>query len=244
MPRIHGAIVPGRCNPSFAPVWVNPSFIAERGLAAGISRLLLLARLERGQRWVDIGCGTRPYEPLFPAGTYTGLDVLSSGRPDTLKRPDVLYGGGALPFASSILDGILCTQVLEHVPHPDELLAECWRALKPGGKLILSAPFVWQEHEQPYDFFRFTSYGMDALLRQQGFACIDAVKSSGSLETLAQLASTYLATSIKLPIPGVGRLLTLFACCPLQLSGLILQGLLPDRRELFLDMLVLACKPS
>jgi SAM-dependent methyltransferase len=229
---------------TISPVWSNPSFIAERRLARSLSGIFSLLDIEGTQRWIDIGCGTRPYEGFFPAGAYIGIDVPASGRPDTLKKPDVVYDGHTLPFASGVLDGILCTQVLEHVRSPDALLDECRRVLKPGASLVLSAPFVWQEHEQPYDFFRFTSFGMNEVLQRHGFEGAQSVKSSGSLETLAQLASTYLTNSVRLPIPGFGRALTLFACCPIQIIGILLQKILPDQAELFLDMVVLARKKA
>ncbi len=229
---------------TITPVWSNPSFIAERGLVHSLSGIFSVLDVEGTQRWVDIGCGTRPYEGFFPAGAYTGIDVPASGRPDALKKPDILYDGHILPFASSALDGILCTQVLEHVRVPDTLLDECWRVLKPGASLILSAPFVWQEHEQPFDFFRFTSFGMSEMLQRHGFECVMSAKSSGSLETLAQLASTYLTNNIRVPIAGFGRALTLFACCPIQIAGMLLQKVLPDQSELFLDMVVLASKKA
>ena len=227
---------------ALVPVWANPSFIAERGLARGIGGILARLGIDTSQRWVDVGCGMRPYEVFFPAGTYVGIDVPASGRPDELKHPDLLYDGKRLPFADSALNGILSTQVLEHVPDPDVFLAECRRVLKPGAKLVLSAPFLWSEHEQPHDYFRFTSFGMGRLLAKHGFAPIKSVKSTGALEAFAQLVSTYVANSFRLPIPGFGRLLTLFVCCPVQLAGLLLQKVLPDQGELFLDVVVLAEK--
>ena len=224
------------------PVWANPSFIAESSLARGIGGIFARFGIDITQRWVDVGCGTRPYEAFFPGGVYIGIDVPASGRPDELKHPDLLYDGIQLPFADSALNGILSTQVLEHVPDPDVFLAECWRVLKPGAKLVLSAPFLWSEHEQPYDYFRFTSFGMGQLLAKHGFAQITSVKSTGTLEALAQLVSTYVINSFILPIPGFGRALTIFVCCPVQLAGLLLQKVLPDQGELFLDMVVLAEK--
>lgn len=224
------------------PVWANPSFIAERGLARGIGGIFSGLGIDTSQRWVDVGCGMRPYEAFFPDGTYVGIDVPASGRPNELKHPDLQYDGIQLPFADSALNGILSTQVLEHVPDPDIFLAECWRVLKPGAKLVLSAPFLWSEHEQPHDYFRFTSFGMGRLLAKHGFAPIKSVKSTGTLEALAQLVSTYIINSFKLPIPGFGRALTFFVCCPVQFAGLLLQKILPDQGELFLDMVVLAEK--
>jgi SAM-dependent methyltransferase len=157
-----------------------------------------------------------------------------------LKQPDYYYDGRTLPFSEGSFDGVLCTQVLEHVSHPQELLLEISRVLRPGGILILSAPFLWQEHEEPYDFFRFSSFGMRRLLSCCGLDEISMMKTTGSIETIAQAASVYVATNCSLPLKGWGRLKALLFCFPLQLGGLLWQFILPDKRQLFLDLIVVA----
>ena len=80
-----------------------------------------------------MGCGHRPYEDHFPQGCYTGVDVESSGRDYTMKIPDHLSDGLKLPFPDCTVDGVINTQVLEHVPDPSALLLEMFRVIKPGG---------------------------------------------------------------------------------------------------------------
>ena len=58
----------------------------------------------------------------------------------------------------------MCNQVLEHVFNPDDFVREIARVLKPGGALLLTVPFVWNEHEQPYDYARYSSFGLRAFL--------------------------------------------------------------------------------
>lgn len=229
-------------TPGVAPVWTNPTYIAESRLRARVGECLAGADIRAGEVWVDVGCGTRPYESLFPRGVYFGVDVPSSGRSVLEKCPDAMYDGMSLPFAASSLDGVLCTQVLEHVRDPHALLSEFKRALKAGGLLVVSAPFLWQEHEQPHDFQRFTSFGIRELLTAHGFEITRLAKSCGSLEALAQAASTYAANSIRLSVPGFGRIVTLLVCLPLQLAGIALQRILPDRGELYLDCILVARK--
>lgn len=77
---------------------------------------------------------------------------------------DMFYNGITFPIDSCSIDGVICTQVLEHVANPESLISEIERVLKPGGKLILTVPFLWQQHEKPYDFTRFTSFGLRRLL--------------------------------------------------------------------------------
>ena len=57
-------------------------------------------------------------------------------------------------------DAVLFTQVLEHVPEPARVLAELHRILRPGGTLYLTAPLVWELHELPHDYYRYTSEGL------------------------------------------------------------------------------------
>ena len=64
---------------------------------------------------------------------------------------------------------MLCNQVLEHVFNPQEFLGELGRVLARGGRLLLTVPFVWDEHEQPFDYARYSSFGLKALLEQHGF---------------------------------------------------------------------------
>ena len=125
---------------------------------------------------IDIGCGTKTYSGCFVKSNYFGLDVPTSGRLDGMKRPDVLYDGSALPFASESVDMILCTEVLEHVASPHLLLQEVRRILKDGGQALFTFPFFWGEHEVPYDFWRWTSYGSYHQFLEAGFDHVQVKK--------------------------------------------------------------------
>ncbi|CAN5263615.1 hypothetical protein BH23GEM4_BH23GEM4_11570 [soil metagenome] len=89
------------------------------------------------------------------AWNYTQLDSVAS-----LDR---------LPMRNGTFDAVLCTQTLEHLEWPREAVAEMHRVLKPGGALYLSAPMAHCEHQQPYDFFRYTSFGLRSILTHAGF---------------------------------------------------------------------------
>jgi SAM-dependent methyltransferase len=66
-------------------------------------------------------------------------------------------------------DFIIFTQVLEHLPEPGKVLAELYRVLKPCGKIFCTAPLYFPEHEIPYDFFRYTQYGLRYLFENEGY---------------------------------------------------------------------------
>lgn len=227
-------------HPLLNSILFNSIWITENRLSKFISKAIISVAIQSGDKWVDIGCGSRPYEKWFPSGSYIGVDIEDRGRPVSMKAPDFFYDAKRLPFEDGSLNGALCTQVLEHVPNPEALLSEICRVLKPGGVLILSAPFLWEEHEEPYDFFRFTSFGFRELLMRSRFETVSVQKTSGSLEAIAQILSVYVVNNLSVPIRGWMRLLTLFVCCPIQMGGLLLQRLLPDQKKLFLDCVIVA----
>jgi SAM-dependent methyltransferase len=117
---------------------------------------------------LDAGAGDSPYRPFFAHCKYEAADVC--------KRDDKAYAHvgyvcdlTAVPVEAARYDFVLCTQVLEHVPQPFEVLQEFFRVLKPGGRVWLSAPLAFEEHEVPYDFFRYTQFGMRSLFERAGF---------------------------------------------------------------------------
>lgn len=134
----------------------EPDWLLQRHLHRDIRAALV--RYARG-RLLDLGCGERPYSEDMPEGVHAfGVDV-----PAPASSADVWSLAAALPFADGAFDTVLCTQVLEHVPAPDALMAEVARVLRPGGRLVLSAPQVWFLHEEPHDYYRFTRFGLEAM---------------------------------------------------------------------------------
>ncbi len=140
--------------------------------------------IKRQSRVLDIGAGEAPYRELFSEHTYVTLDY-----DDTPHSGEVDLRGAAdaIPAEADTFDVILCTQVLEHVPRPLQALREFHRVLGPGGLLVATVPFTWEEHERPYDFFRYTRYGIEQLLSEAGFGEIEVRPRTDCFTTLAQL---------------------------------------------------------
>lgn len=114
---------------------------------------------------LDVGCGNKPYKDLFGESLYIGLDC---GTEDS--SPDLIGDATQLPIGTGAVDIVFSTQVIEHVRNPGLMVKECSRVLKPGGSLILTGPFYWPLHEEPYDFHRFTKYGFAHYLEEAGFS--------------------------------------------------------------------------
>jgi ubiquinone/menaquinone biosynthesis C-methylase UbiE len=107
---------------------------------------------------LDFGCGSKPYLLLFNVDEYIGLDFEKTGHDHSHEQIDVYYDGKTIPFKDDHFDSILCSEVAEHLFDLPAALGEMNRVLKKGGKLLLTCPFVWGEHEAPYDSARYTKF--------------------------------------------------------------------------------------
>lgn len=115
---------------------------------------------------VDYGCGTMPYRQLFESYTskYYGADI--KGNPVAEVE---IQSNGSLNISDDFATVVLSTQVLEHVTCPKSYLAECYRILKPGGRLVLSTHGYWVYHPCPTDFWRWTGQGLQKIIQEAGF---------------------------------------------------------------------------
>ncbi len=125
---------------------------------------------------LDIGCGNKPYLSFFPKDItqYIGCDIEQS----SLKLVDIICPATDLKIQDNSMDTVFCTQVLEHVYDHKKAFFEISRVLKPNGYIIGSLPMTWPHHEEPYDFFRFTKYGLTELMREVGLTPV-YIKANG-----------------------------------------------------------------
>lgn len=142
--------------------------------------------LPANSRVLDVGAGSAPYRELFEHTEYRTLDRVSSVHRDRVGF-DIEAEAEAIPLEDGCIDIVVCTQVLEHLPQPLKALCEFHRVLASEGRLFLTAPLVWEEHEAPFDFYRYTRSGLDELLSQAGFEKIEIAARGNCFETLAQL---------------------------------------------------------
>jgi SAM-dependent methyltransferase len=149
-----------------------------------------------GEAVLDYGCGNRPYEQLLRTKyrIYRGADL--PGNPDA----DItLAVGQPIPVPDESFDGVVSTQVLEHVDDPRRYLREAWRVLRPRGVLLLSTHGVWQYHPDPTDFWRWTLDGLRRELAMAGFA---SIREEGVLSAVTSAAQLWQdATLERLPRP-------------------------------------------
>lgn len=122
---------------------------------------------------LDVGAGTKPYKHLFSHCSYTSHDfannknVIDTTRDETTKTPkhhDIYSDIVSIPVEDNSFDFILCTEVFEHVPEPIQAMKELVRICKPGGKILITAPFTSGIHQEPYHFYAgFSPYFYDYL---------------------------------------------------------------------------------
>jgi SAM-dependent methyltransferase len=122
--------------------------------------------LPAGSRVLDAGAGDCRYGPLFHRHRYESADFAQVEK--SYGRLDYVCDLRRIPVEDARFDAIACTQVLAHIPEPAEALTEMARVLKHGGKLLLTAPLFFHENEKPYDFFRFTQFGLRKLVADAG----------------------------------------------------------------------------
>lgn len=127
----------------------------------------------------DLGCGTKPYEDYFKqfCSNYVGVDWSDSLH--NLTADIVTDLNKALPIENEKADTIVSFSVMEHLYNPQGFLEEAYRILKKDGKIILQVPFMWHVHEEPYDYFRYTKYGLQFMFEKAGFKNIVVESSTG-----------------------------------------------------------------
>ena len=222
---------------------LSPVWLLDKEIDAA-TRNILAASVKNNSHWLDVGCGLKPFASSFSHAHYTGIDIEVSGRSGDMKMPDKVFDGIKIPYEDNTFDGLLCTQVLEHVENLDLLLAECNRVIKVGGSFVVSVPFLYREHEQPYDFRRFTSYGLMLAMTRNAFKVSTCLKCLSAIETIATLFSVYVCNNIgnknKLAYILTGFLVTL----PALVLSKLLAKILPDNRDLFCVLISSAVKTT
>ena len=191
-----------------------------------------------GSSMLDVGCGDKPYYPLFAAASeYIGADVVDG------PKVDVVCPLEALAFPDARFDTVLCSQVLEHVRAPVVALREIARVLRPSGVLLASTHGTYPYHPHPTDYWRWTQDGLRALFDDAGgFEIVDVVPHRGSIACLALLVSNYIemaATSAGLRWLGrpiVGAINTMGAA----LDGRVARLQYPGPHTLVANFLVVA----
>ena len=120
-------------------------------------------------RVLNAGAGSREISHLV-SGELVNQDISWPG--DDRSNIQIYSPLHIIPVADDHFDAILCIAVLEHVENPEEVMAELYRVLKPGGHLVLEVPFLQPEHKVPTDFQRYTRDGLERVVMKHGFRLV------------------------------------------------------------------------
>jgi SAM-dependent methyltransferase len=224
-------------EPGIVGLFINPFYFARKGLYQHIKTLSPSIK----GKILDVGCGQKPYQHFYPGSDYIGLEI-GSLETSPNKMADYFYNGDRFPFADQDFDSVVTNQVFEHVFNPEQFLSEVYRVLKPEGLLLLTVPFVWDEHEQPIDYARYSSFGLKHILEANGFQVLEQRKSMADVRTLFQLINGYLYKKTVTKSNVLNSLITLVLMSPLNMLGELLAIILPKNEDLYLDNIVLARK--
>lgn len=225
--------------PTILGIFINPFYFARKGLSENIGELAS----HISGRVLDVGCGQKPYRKLFNVVEYIGIDIDQSGHDHKNEDIDVFYDGRVIPFSNEYFDSIISNQVLEHVFNPNEHLSEINRVLKFNGRFLLTVPFMWDEHEQPYDYARYSSFGLRFLLEQHGFLIIEQRKSVSDIRAIFQMINVYLFKKTLQIRKGYFRhIVTLIINAPVNLLGVLFGLIFPNNFDLYLDNVIIAKK--
>lgn len=184
MPTLRSLALILRHTP-FHPQWL----LGRRKPPAGIeeARGLLL----------DIGAADRWIARFLPDGTeYVALDYPVTGDKFYGTTPDVFADACHLPLGDACADNVVCLEVLEHVPDPAAAVMEIARVLKPGGRAWLSMPFMYPVHNEPFDFQRYTEFGLRRDLGRANLEVVELARPIHSVRTAGLLMSLALAGGI------------------------------------------------
>jgi len=225
-------------HPGLLGAFTNPFFLPRKALAEAV----LEVKLQIKGRVLDVGCGTMPYKNDFSYDEYVGLEI------DTLenraaKNADYFYDGITFPFADASFDSVICNEVLEHVFSPSQFVLEIRRVLKPGGRLLLTVPFIWDEHEQPYDYGRYSSYGLTHLLESSGLKVLYLQKTCTGLTGLCALLNSYLFKKTLTGNHYLNLVSVVLFMSVFNMLGMLFARFGADNKDLYLDNVVI-CQPT
>lgn len=191
---------------------------------------------------LDVGCGAKPYKKMFKnSSNYIGIEIETELQKKR-KIADYFYDGKKLPFEDESFDSIVTFQVFEHIFEPKDFLVEISRVLKPGGNILITVPFIWDEHEKPNDFGRYSSFGIKYLFESNNFQILNYKKSTIGIECIIQLMISGIEKKIFTKYLFFNFLIKFLIISPINLLGIILKLLFPKNQDIFLDNVLLAKK--
>ncbi len=135
----------------------------------------------------DVGSGNSDLRQLLdPSISLVRIDYPSTNALYN-KKPDIYADAKCLPVSDQCADGVLLLEVIEHIFDYKVVFRECHRILSSEGILCISVPFIYPIHDSPYDFHRFTRYGLENELHIAGFDVMEVLPHGNSIIVAMQM---------------------------------------------------------
>jgi SAM-dependent methyltransferase len=177
-------------DPRLDPPSSMPTYAVRAPLVRWLREQAAEAYASNGRyRVLDVGCGQKPYEPLFTqyADAYVGVDPVDNPRAELKGFVE------DLPVEDGSFDVVLCNQVLEHCDNPGKAVSELRRVTAPGGRVLASTHGVMAYHPSPTDYWRWTHAGLEKLFAENdSWASVRVTPASGTTACLGMLLAMYL----------------------------------------------------
>jgi SAM-dependent methyltransferase len=145
-------------------------------------------------RVLDVGCGQKPYEPLFTpyAASYVGVDPVENPRAELRGSVE------ALPVDDLSFDVVLCNQVLEHCDDPALAVRELRRVTAPRGRVLASTHGVMPYHPSPTDYWRWTHAGLEKVFVDGAeWASVRVTPASGTTACVGMIVAMNLDLALR-----------------------------------------------
>ena len=220
-------------HPDFVGLFINPYYFSRKMLYDNVKKYSFYMT----GRCMDFGCGISPYKRLLAVDEYVGVEIESEDK----RKGVIYYDGYTLPFEDGRFDSIISSEVFEHVFNIEHILMELNRVLKVGGTMLLTIPFAYPRHCEPYDYWRWTFEGVKVLLGNAGFEVVEGRTSSGYWECIAQFQNVYWAEEVEVRT-CLGRMVRRMAFIYNNVAGVLKHFLLPYSNKLYLDNVIVVRK--
>jgi len=208
--------------------WWNPDFVLHREIA----RFLPTSHVSRV---LDYGAGNSPYRHRISCDAYVTVDVTQNVRRDI----DHIMSGERLDLSDASFDLVLLLDVLEHVRDPGFVVGEVRRLLRKNGRVIVSLPFLYREHETPNDYTRLTAFGAQELMARNGGTILKMKKVGNALYTLYTLfLERAIVNGERSELGVVGRVINKFAIVALPILRPILAAPPSERAGVYHHLLL------
>lgn len=137
--------------------------------------------IEPGLKVLQVGSDGEVCEKLINQSEIKGFEVITMDIVE-YKDPDILGDICTLALGEEVYDIIVCSEVIEHLHSPHLAVENMYKALKKGGKLIVTIPFMFPIHADPYDFVRYTKAGLKNLLKM--FESVEVTERNSYFEAI------------------------------------------------------------